>query len=173
MPSISDRMELQCREFNALELLIEKYRSLPAIVDDSYPEARHYFERAMQDFLQAAHANGRVGNSFNHVRTISLQRALRWHPKGIDSWSLSDWGVALAGEAGELCNVIKKMNRLRDGLQQKAVNESELITSLAMEIGDVYLYLDLIAQRAGLKIEDCIKDTFNRVSERESFPERL
>lgn len=118
--------------------------------------------------------------SILHVSTINLQRALRWHPNGLTEWSLSDWGIAMAGEAGEACNVIKKLNRIRDGIQQKeyANNcdsdaEEILLHKLAMEIGDVYLYLDLLARRAGLNIEYCIRDTFNRVSEREGFPERL
>lgn len=111
--------------------------------------------------------------SIPHISIISFARALRWHPEGIDSWSLSDWGVALAGECGELCNVIKKMNRVRDSLNQRAVDPGQLDTQLKMEIGDVYLYLDLLARRAGMNLEDCIRDTFNRVSEREGFPERL
>jgi NTP pyrophosphatase (non-canonical NTP hydrolase) len=101
------------------------------------------------------------------------QRAVRWHPQGLSSWSLSDWSVALAGEVGELCNVVKKLNRVRDGLQQKAVDPSQLKEMLADEIGDVYAYLDLVAQAAGLSLEQCLKNKFNKISEREGFPERL
>lgn len=111
--------------------------------------------------------------SIPHISTISFMRALRWHPAGLDSWSLSDWGVALAGEVGEACNVIKKMNRVRDNMQQKVVDTEALKMALKMEIGDVYIYLDLLARRAGLNLEDCVRDTFNRISEREGFPERL
>lgn len=111
--------------------------------------------------------------SIPHISVISFARALRWHPDGLESWSLSDWGIALAGEVGELCNVIKKQNRVRDGMQQRAVRKEELQTMIKMEIGDVYIYLDLLARRAGLNLEDCIRDTFNRISEREGFPERL
>jgi hypothetical protein len=32
---------------------------------------------------------------------VNRQRAKRWHPKGLDSWSLSDWATALAGEVGD------------------------------------------------------------------------
>lgn len=121
--------------------------------------------------------------SIPHISVTSRLRALRWHPSGLESWSLSDWATALAGEVGELCNVIKKMNRERDGLRQYAVEDAArkqqlnthdyLKRQLAMEIGDVYLYLDLLAQRSGLYLEECVRDTFNRVSEREQFPERL
>jgi NTP pyrophosphatase (non-canonical NTP hydrolase) len=111
--------------------------------------------------------------SIPHISTINLQRALRWHPNGLDSWSMSDWFLALAGEVGEMANVVKKMNRVRDGMQQKTVDASTLKNQLKMEIGDVYIYLDLFARRAGLNMEDCIRDTFNRISIREGFPERL
>lgn len=53
---------------------------------------------------------------------------------------------------------------------KKSVHE---LLSVATEIGDTVVYLDLLAQRLGLSLEKCIRDTFNRVSEREGFPERL
>ena len=111
--------------------------------------------------------------TFKTFSDLNLQRANRWHPGGLEQWSLSDWGVALVGEAGELCNVIKKMNRVRDNLQQNAVDPAKLKQMLADEIGDVAGYLDLIAQAAGLNLIDCIKDKFNAISIREGFPERL
>jgi len=111
--------------------------------------------------------------SIPHISAISFARALRWHFNGLDSWSESDWACALAGEVGELCNVIKKRNRVRDHMQQRATNEGALQHNLKMEIGDVYIYLDLLARRVGLNLEDCVRDTFNRISEREGFPERL
>lgn len=127
--------------------------------------------------VEGSRAEIKPFQSIPHISTISYMRALRWHPQGLESWSLSDWGVALAGEVGELCNVIKKLNRYRDGLQQNAVtgtiNKEMLIEKAKMEIGDSFIYLDLLARRMGFNIEDCIRATFNRVSEREGFPERL
>ncbi len=111
--------------------------------------------------------------SIPHISTVSFFRAMRWHPNGLESWSESDWACALAGEVGELCNVIKKRNRERDHMQQRGVSTDQLQNNLKMEIGDVYIYLDLLARRVGLNLEDCIRDTFNRISEREGFPERL
>jgi NTP pyrophosphatase (non-canonical NTP hydrolase) len=111
--------------------------------------------------------------SIPHISVISFARALRWHTNGLESWSMSDWFTALAGEVGELGNVIKKMNRERDRMQQRAVVPAQLQEQMKMEIGDVYIYLDLLARRAGLDLEVCIRDTFNRISVREGFPERL
>lgn len=112
--------------------------------------------------------------SIPHISRVNFTRAIRWHPAGITEWSLSDWFTALAGEVGEAGNIIKKLNRYRDKIQQKGTPEKdELQEKLKMEIGDVFMYLDLLARRAGFNLEDCIRDTFNRVSVREGFPERL
>lgn len=111
--------------------------------------------------------------TFHTFAGRNLSRALRWHPGGLEQWSLSDWSVALAGEVGELCNVVKKLNRVRDNLQQNAVDTSKLKSMLADEIGDVGAYLDLCAQAAGLSLEECIRNKFNKISERENFPEKL
>jgi NTP pyrophosphatase (non-canonical NTP hydrolase) len=110
-----------------------------------------------------------------HFARVNLTRCLRWHPEGLNSWSLSDWAVALAGETGELCNVVKKLNRIRDQLagNKAGVDEAGLRAALADEIGDVFAYLDLVAQAAGLSLEHCARDKFNRVSERLNMPERL
>lgn len=113
--------------------------------------------------------------TFEELRQVSFARAQRWHPRGIEEWSLSDWGVAMAGEAGEVCDAIKKYNRLRDKIQQTngAKTMEAAIEDIGMEIGDTAIYLDLLARRAGTTLEECIRKTFNRVSEREGFPERL
>ena len=54
--------------------------------------------------------------TFSKLRTANLARSNRWCPGGIDDWALSDWGVAMAGEAGEVCDVIKKLNRARNSM---------------------------------------------------------
>lgn len=77
---------------------------------------------------------------FIDIGATNLARALRWHPQGLASWSLSDWSVALAGEVGEVCEVVAD-----DTLHQ-----------LPAEIGDVYAYLDLLAQSAGFRLIDCL-----------------
>jgi hypothetical protein len=54
-----DRMQAQTDEFKMLNSLIVAFRALPAIVDDDYPEMRHYYNAALGDFLRACKANGR------------------------------------------------------------------------------------------------------------------
>lgn len=187
-----DRIELQNAEFTALDDLIQQWNRLrlTPVVDDDYPEMRHYYESSLRSFVRALNENRGSHETLKvdfptsgaasvpaygvmwHISARNYQRALRWH-RNLDSWSLSDWYTALAGECGELGNVIKKLNRIRDGLPAKQRTKRELESDMRMEIGDTYIYLDLLAQRAGFSIADCVRDTFNRISEREDFPERL
>lgn len=119
--------------------------------------------------------SGRYGPrlTFQLLRETNLTRCNRWHPEGINSWSLSDWAVAMMGEAGEACNVVKKLNRYRDALTGNAEDERELREKLADEIADTMIYLDLLATAAGIELERAVVRKFNAVSVRNGFPERL
>ncbi len=112
-------------------------------------------------------------DSIREISKVSLERALRWHPKGISSWSASDWAVALAGEVGELCNVVKKLNRYRDDITGNKEQFSELRTMLWKEVADVYLYLDLFAQSEDIDLGEAVARKFNETSFKNGFPERL
>lgn len=74
-------------------------------------------------------------------------------------WSLSDWACAMVGEAGEVCDVIKKVNR-GDFENQGWRND------LANEIADCLTYLDLLALAAGIDLGKALQHKFNVVSER-------
>lgn len=115
--------------------------------------------------------------TFDAVATVNATRANRWHdgfPDSNDGWVGADWSNAMAGEAGETCNVVKKLRRIETGIQQaEGLARHELLDKLATEIGDTFLYLDLLAQFYGLDTATCVRDTFNRVSRREGFPERI
>lgn len=73
-----------------------------------------------------------------------------------DEWSGMEWGCALAGEAGEACNVLKKMKR--DG--------SDLKGALADELADVICYASLIASKYGIDLSEAVRRKFNEVSDR-------
>lgn len=117
------------------------------------------------------------------ISRINAQRANRWHagfPDSVDGWTLADWSNAMCGEAGETANVVKKIRRSETGLRQAEQGDRSnadmralLLPKLEIEIGDTAVYLDLLAQKAGLSLNRCIITTFNRVSVREGFPERL
>jgi NTP pyrophosphatase (non-canonical NTP hydrolase) len=109
--------------------------------------------------------------TFSEFRSVNVARCERWHPQGLNSWSLSDWLTALSGELGELASLIKMLNRERDGL----VGNKFMPTSehLSDEIADVLTYLDLLAAAAGIDLGQAAIDKFNAVSVRNNFPERL
>lgn len=111
--------------------------------------------------------------TFEKLRKANVARCNVWHPDGLDSWSLADWAVAAAGEMGEACDVIKKLNRERDGLVGNKKSEAELERDLADEIADTVIYLDLLAERAGIDLSKAIVSKFDAVSVRNGLPHRL
>lgn len=110
------------------------------------------------------------------LRRNSLARVERWHgPQGVNSWIPEQWSNAAAGEMGEVCNAVKKLDRLLSNIggNNNPKSPDEALQAIATEIGDTIIYLDLLAARLGIDLEHAIKDTFNRVSRREGFPERI
>ena len=81
-------------------------------------------------------------------RPINVQRATEGF-KCYDNQPLTYWTTALAGEVGELCNMIKE------------------------EIGGIAIYLDLLASLLDISLEEAIVDTFNSKSEKYGFKEKL
>lgn len=72
-------------------------------------------------------------------------------------WSLNDWAVALAGEVGEACNVLKKVRRGDMSLE-------EAQPKLVQEFADIVIYLDLLSKQAGIDLGGAVIDTFNAKS---------
>ncbi len=84
------------------------------------------------------------------------------HP--LSGWSLSDWMVATLGELGEASNVLKKLNRVRDGIPGNAETPDELRAALADELADTFIYLDLLCQAAGIDLPNAVRAKFDRTS---------
>jgi NTP pyrophosphatase (non-canonical NTP hydrolase) len=78
-------------------------------------------------------------------------------------WSSMEWGCALAGEVGELCNFLKKISR-GDKIPKK---------HLAHEISDIMTYLGLLANNLDIDLENAIIEKFNIVSKRWGSKYRL
>lgn len=86
-----------------------------------------------------------------------------------NGWNLAEWGCALGGEAGELLNILKKFNR-----RAPFDPPPEQLKLLAKdEIGDIFIYLDLIAAKLELNLADCARHKFNRTSERYGYEQRI
>lgn len=80
------------------------------------------------------------------------------------SWSTSDWFVAIMGELGEAANVVKKLNRVRDGIPGDKQTPEELRQKLEHELADTYIYLDLICQSLDIDLLSAVIRTFQAKS---------
>lgn len=83
-----------------------------------------------------------------------------------DDWSLSDYFTALMGELGEAANIAKKIRRNDFTLDQ--VREK-----LASELADMQIYLDMLADKAGINLADATIKTWNAESTALNIPLQL
>ena len=105
---------------------------------------------------------------FTHANRL---RAARWHQG--KPWSLGEWAVAMMGEAGEVCNVIKKLHRSADGIIGNRETDKQLRAQLGEELADTAAALFLLADAAEVDLAAEAVAKFNEVSERHGFPDRL
>lgn len=120
------------------------------------------------------HPASRAPLTFTALRAANVPRCERWHT-GADDWTAADWSNAMCGEAGEAANVVKKLRRHEThiGALANTPPPAELVGMLADELADVVAYVDLLAHYYGIDLSRAVADKFNRVSERNGFPERL
>lgn len=105
----------------------------------------------MPEFSRENLARCTSPNGFNHT---------------LSSWSLSDWMIATLGELGEASNVLKKLNRVRDGIPGNKETAEELSAMFADELADTFIYLDLLSQAAGVDLPAAIRSKFDRTSQK-------
>lgn len=85
---------------------------------------------------------------------------------------LTYWTTALMGEGGELCNMIKKMERVaHGGIDGGSTYTAANITKemIEEEIGGIAIYLDLLAGLLDIDLEEAIIKTFNSKSVKYNF----
>jgi NTP pyrophosphatase (non-canonical NTP hydrolase) len=98
---------------------------------------------------------------FDALRISNENRQKEWN-SGDEKLSLSYKGNELAGEVGELCNILKKIERERLGMAGSRATKEEAIE----EIADVVICADLIAHELGINLFEAIKSKFNKTSEK-------
>lgn len=100
--------------------------------------------------------------SWKFLRSANVARC-RDSFKVCADWSVGDWGNAIAGEVGELCNLLKKVRR-REPIDTRKI---------ADELADVIIYADLIAHEFGIDLAAAVVRKFNEVSGRVGSNHRL
>lgn len=77
----------------------------------------------------------------------------------LGKWELADWCLAIAGEAGELCNEVKKVKRGDSSLEARR-------GAFLAELADVMTYCDLAISSLAAKTDEVIGEKFDVVSAR-------
>lgn len=98
---------------------------------------------------------------FDEFQKLSDRRCSEAFPE-CDDWDARDWAMAVAGEAGELCNLLKKVRRGDLSLEDRDTRRR-----LLSELADVITYSDLMITRTfNARTEDVILEKFYEVSRR-------
>ena len=96
--------------------------------------------------------------NFKHLRTANANRQAEWDPTSLIPLTFRT--TELAGEVGEACNLIKKLERERLGLPGSRARLSEV----AEELADVVICADLVAMDLGVDLGRAVREKFNKTS---------
>lgn len=96
--------------------------------------------------------------SFDDLAKANMIRNKLWDTGGV--LDLSFRGNEFAGEAGEVCNVIKKLERQRLGIR----GSRDTIAHLADELADVIICASLIAMECKIDLAHAVSAKFNATS---------
>lgn len=101
------------------------------------------------------------------LRAANQARQAEWDKD--ERISLSYRGNELAGETGEACNIIKKLDRERLGIRGSRAT----VEQLAEELADILICVDLIAMGEGIDMQAALVAKFNSTSEKVGLKTRL
>ncbi len=110
-------------------------------------------------------------NQFQALRRANTTRQVEWDGDEVLVGPLGALFKAneLAGEVGELCNVVKKL--VREALDIRG--SQAMLIDLADEVGDVMICLDLLAAEYGIDLAYAVECKFNKTSEERGLRTRL
>lgn len=106
--------------------------------------------------------------SFASLRKANVARDREWNTSA-ERLRLTYRGNELAGEAGEACNALKKLERESLGLKGSRATAGDV----AAELADVVICADLIAMDLGIDMGLALSDRFNATSTEHGFATRL
>jgi NTP pyrophosphatase (non-canonical NTP hydrolase) len=106
-------------------------------------------------------------SEFLKLSVANAVRQAEWDPD--DRITLSYRGNELAGETGELCNVLKKLERERFGMRGSRATKEQA----GEELADVIICASLIANMLDIKLWPAVVAKFNASSEKLGLKTRL
>lgn len=140
---------------------------------DQYKRVAEHYQKHVADLRailqQAVQADAAPwsGWTLNDLRRANEARQAEWCPDQVPD--LSFRGNELAGETGEACNVVKKLERERLGWRGSRAT----LEQLAEELADVVICADLTAMTAGVDLHAAVAAKFNATSEKVGLKTRL
>lgn len=105
--------------------------------------------------------------AYSTLREANVARQSAW--ANGDAVSLLFRATELGGETGEVLNVVKKIERERQGWRGSRATTQDL----ADELADVVICADLLALTEGIDLDAAVARKFNATSEKVSLPHRL
>ena len=81
--------------------------------------------------------------------------------------------VEFAAANRDRCEALTGFNHARDGVPGNKETPGELQLKLRKELGDVFVYLDLLCQSLGFTVAEAAVEVFNEKSEEIGYPVRL
>lgn len=106
-------------------------------------------------------------STYTTLREANIARQKEWDAG--NQISLAYRGNELAGEVGEACNVIKKLERERLGIRGSRAS----VEQLAEELADIIICADLVAMAEGIDLDLAVAQKFNATSEKVGLNTRL
>lgn len=106
--------------------------------------------------------------NYSTLQEANIARDREWNT-GSEKLSLSFRGNEMAGEVGEACNIIKKLERERLGIRGSRAT----LDDLADELADVVITAHLTAMDAGIDLDAAVKRKFNATSEKYGLETRI
>ncbi len=125
------------------------------------------YHEALDEAQDEAEAISPANDNYSTLRAANSARQKEWDTG--NQLTLSYRGNELAGETGEACNVIKKLERERLGI----AGSRDTKEHLAEELADVIICVDLIAMAEGIDMDAAVRAKFNATSEKVGLRTRL
>ena len=112
--------------------------------------------------------------SFHDLRKANVHRNNEVF-SACNNWTPMEWACSVAGEAGEICNAVKKLRRMDEGTNtaKDPQTKEQAVHAVAMEMADTIIYIDLLAARLGINLDEAVTQKFNIVTDRMGAMVRL